>query len=114
MNKVGIKQFYNTKYDAKNPEFWKSIDLPNGPDKEYVCIGVKASNYFMPKETLSEKGPGGGGWILMVASSALASVQRVVDVGMGEMGSKMTSYRPSLNHKTCLLLHARNDSAGRV
>eukprot|EP00913_Durusdinium_trenchii_P016523 g15529.t2 len=65
MNKVGIKQFYNTKYDAKNTEFWKSIDLPNGADKEYVCIGVKASNYFMPKETLSEKGPGGGGWILM-------------------------------------------------
>ncbi|CAK9062068.1 unnamed protein product [Durusdinium trenchii] len=61
MNKVGIKQFYNTKYDAKNTEFWKSIDLPNGADKEYVCIGVKASNYFMPKETLSEKGPGGGG-----------------------------------------------------
>merc|ERR1719282_337284 len=29
----------------------------------YVCIGVKASNYFMPKETLSDKGPGGGGWI---------------------------------------------------
>merc|ERR1712146_861765 len=27
--------------------------------------GVKASNYFMPPETLSEKGPGGGGWILM-------------------------------------------------
>merc|ERR1712014_387912 len=23
----------------------------------------KASNYFMPKETLSDKGPGGGGWI---------------------------------------------------
>ena len=69
MNKVGIKQFYNTKYDAKNPDFWKSIEIPNGPDKEYVCIGVKASNYFMPKETLSEKGPGGGGWILMVACS---------------------------------------------
>eukprot|EP00435_Cladocopium_sp_Y103_P071811 s226_g38.t1 len=62
---VGIKQFYNTKYDAKNPDFWKAIEMPNGPDKEYVCIGVKASNYFMPKETLSEKGPGGGGWILM-------------------------------------------------
>ena len=74
MNKVGIKQFYNTKYDAKNPEFWKSIDMVSGPDKEYVCIGVKASNYFMPKETLSEKGPGGGGWILMAASSA-CSVQ---------------------------------------
>ena len=65
MAKVGIKQFYNTKYDAKDPEFWKKIELPSGPDKEYVCIGVKASNYFMPKETLSEKGPGGGGWILM-------------------------------------------------
>jgi len=26
---------------------------------------VKASNYFMPKETLSDKGPGGGGWIHM-------------------------------------------------
>lgn len=49
----------------KNPEFWKQIGLPNGADKEYVCIGVKASNYFMPPETLSEKGPGGGGWILM-------------------------------------------------
>merc|ERR1711988_957877 len=65
MDKVGIKQFYSTKCDAKSPEFWKRIELPNGPDKEYVCIGVKASNYFMPKETLSEKGPGGGGWILM-------------------------------------------------
>jgi hypothetical protein len=73
MNKVGIKQFYNTKYDAKNPDFWKSIEMPNGPDKEYVCIGVKASNYFMPKETLSEKGPGGGGWILMVVCSEFFS-----------------------------------------
>ena len=32
-------------------------------DKEMVCIGIKASNYFMPKATLSDKGPGGGGWI---------------------------------------------------
>merc|ERR1711963_910350 len=63
MTKKGIKQFYSTKYDAKSPEFWKKIELPNGVDKEYVCIGVKASNYFMPKETLSDKGPGGGGWI---------------------------------------------------
>jgi len=65
MDKHGIKQHYSTKYDGKNPEFWKSIGLEGGVDKEYVCIGVKASNYFMPKETLSEKGPGGGGWILM-------------------------------------------------
>jgi len=65
MTKHGIKQFYQMKYDAKSDEFWRKIELPNRPDKEYVCIGVKASNYFMPKETLSEKGPGGGGWILM-------------------------------------------------
>ena len=76
MNKVGIKQFYNTKYDAKDPEFWKKIDLPSGPDKEYVCIGVKASNYFMPKETLSEKGPGGGGWILMVPWRRVGKIDR--------------------------------------
>jgi len=65
MEKKGIKQFYGMKYDAKSQEFWNSINLPNKPDKEYVCIGVKASNYFMPTETTSEKGPGGGGWILM-------------------------------------------------
>lgn len=65
MTKHGIKQFYQMKYDAKSDEFWNKIELPNRPDKEYVCIGVKSSNYFMPKETLSEKGPGGGGWILM-------------------------------------------------
>jgi len=65
MDKHGIKQHYSTKYDGKSPEFWAKIGLPGGVDKEYVCIGVKASNYFMPKETLSEKGPGGGGWILM-------------------------------------------------
>merc|ERR1711915_383019 len=65
MTKKGIKQTYSTKYDGKNPEFWKGIGCEGGVDKEYVCIGVKASNYFMPPETLSEKGPGGGGWILM-------------------------------------------------
>ncbi|CAK9072932.1 unnamed protein product [Durusdinium trenchii] len=63
MAACGIKEFYNCKYDPKNPEFWKQIELPNGADEIYVCIGVKASNYFMPAETLSDKGPGGGGWI---------------------------------------------------
>merc|ERR1712070_388848 len=65
MHATGIKEFYNMKYNPKDPEFWKSIELPDGPDIEYVCIGVKASNYFMPKEVLSDKGPGGGGWIHM-------------------------------------------------
>jgi len=71
MDKKGVKQFYNQKYNKDSPDFWKGIDLPNGPDKEYICIGVKASNYFMPKETLSEKGPGGGGWILMKQNLAV-------------------------------------------
>jgi len=63
MSAVGIKEFYNCKYDAKSDDFWKSIELPNRADVEYICIGVKASNYFMPKCVLSDKGPGGGGWI---------------------------------------------------
>jgi len=63
MSAVGIKEFYGLKYEPKNPDFWKAVELPNGADLTYVCMGVKASNYFMPKDTLSDKGPGGGGWI---------------------------------------------------
>jgi len=63
MNKVGINTHYNIKYAPKEDAFWKQIGCEGGVDKEYVCIGVKASNYFMPKDTLSDKGPGGGGWI---------------------------------------------------
>jgi len=63
MSAVGIKEFYGLKYEPKNPDFWKAVELPGGADYTYVCMGVKASNYFMPKETLSDKGPGGGGWI---------------------------------------------------
>merc|ERR1712187_327702 len=63
MNASGIKEFYSCKYDPKSPDFWKHIELPDGATCTYVCIGVKASNYFMPPETLSDKGPGGGGWI---------------------------------------------------
>merc|ERR1712176_635339 len=63
MEASGIKQFYGLKYDPKSEEFWKKIELPKGADETYVCIGVKASNFFMPAETLSDKGPGGGGWI---------------------------------------------------
>jgi len=56
MDASGIKQFYKTFFAATDPEFWKKIELPNGIEKgavkSYVCIGVKASNYFMPEETL--------------------------------------------------------------
>jgi len=63
MSAVGIKEFYGLKYEPKSQEFLDKIELPKGADLTYVCMGVKASNYFMPKETLSDKGPGGGGWI---------------------------------------------------
>jgi len=63
MKRNGISQFYKIKYAPQDSGFWSKIELPEKADKEYVCIGVKASNYFMPKDTLSEKGPGGGGWI---------------------------------------------------
>jgi len=63
MSAAGIKEFYSCKYDPKSKDFWNKIELPDGADEQYVCIGVKASNYFMPKCVLSDKGPGGGGWI---------------------------------------------------
>ena len=61
----GIEEFYKRKYDSKNEEFWKKIELPGDADDSYVCIGVKASNHFMPQETLSEKGLGSDDWIIM-------------------------------------------------
>jgi len=63
MTEAGIHEYYNTKYDPKSEEFWAKISLPGGATESYICIGVKASNYFMPNEVLSDKGPGGGGWI---------------------------------------------------
>lgn len=63
MSAAGIKEHYSCKYDPKSDEFWNKIELPKGADETYVCIGVKASNYFMPQDVLSDKGPGGGGWI---------------------------------------------------
>jgi len=65
MDKVGIKQFYGIKYEPTNQAFWDKIELPNRADDIFVCMGVKATNWFMPAETLSDKGPGGGGWIHM-------------------------------------------------
>jgi len=63
MKKVGVKSFYGIKYEPNKEEFWKKIGMNGKADITYVCMGVKASNYFMPGETLSDKGPGGGGWI---------------------------------------------------
>jgi hypothetical protein len=66
----GISTFYGLKYPgpfekSKGDDFWKTVKLEDGADKTYVCMGVKASNYFMPAETLSKFGPMGGKWIMM-------------------------------------------------
>jgi len=63
MDRMGIKQKYGVKYNPKEPQYWTGLGMEKEPDLTYVCMGVKASNYFMPPEVLSDKGPGGGGWI---------------------------------------------------
>jgi len=78
MKANGIKTAYGVKYAPNEPGFYEKIGMQGAPDVTFVCIGVKASSYFMPKEALSgynpleadkkEKdmkkvGPGGGGWI---------------------------------------------------
>jgi len=66
MHAHGIDEHYELKYDASSADFWKRCNLEyQGVDETYVCMGVKASNYFMPDETLSKGGPGGGKWINM-------------------------------------------------
>ncbi|CAE8663795.1 unnamed protein product, partial [Polarella glacialis] len=64
MQRNGIRTYYGVKYDKEGRQFWGKIGLPSGADKTYILSGVKNSNYFMPKNTLSDKGPGGGGWVL--------------------------------------------------
>jgi len=65
MQKVGINCVYGVKYEPNSDAFWEKIGLPNRADETYICMGVKASNYYLPKEVLSDKGPGGGGWIVI-------------------------------------------------
>merc|ERR1712224_538693 len=73
MKKVGINCFFGLKYEPNNQTFWNTIGLPNKADATYVCMGVKASNSFMPADTLSEKGPGGGKWILIKKNLAVCT-----------------------------------------
>jgi len=65
MKRNYIKTKYGAKYDPKSDRFWTRVELPERAAKTYIVTGVKHSNYFMPSQTLSEQGPGGGGWILM-------------------------------------------------
>ena len=48
MQAAGTKELCKYKYDPEPPEFGKNINARQA-NEIYVCIGVKASNYFMPK-----------------------------------------------------------------
>jgi len=94
MEKRKIHQYYQKSYPMPftNPtkkaydDFYESIGYGNQarPDKEYVCLGVKASNYFMPSDVKSNGGPGGGGWIMMDMTLA------VVDKNTGKKWCTIT------------------------
>jgi hypothetical protein len=78
MDNNGITQHYEQKY-SDNVAFYEGVGYGNArPTKSFDCRGVKASNYFMEEDTLSEKGPGGGKWILM--NKTLAVTTRSGDV----------------------------------
>ena len=58
----GTADFCSEDMPASNiKEFWKKTELPSGGDDSHVCADVKATKWFMPEKTLSEKGLSGGG-----------------------------------------------------
>eukprot|EP00929_Paragymnodinium_shiwhaense_P118143 TRINITY_DN8987_c2_g1_i1.p1 TRINITY_DN8987_c2_g1~~TRINITY_DN8987_c2_g1_i1.p1 ORF type:complete len:504 (+),score=99.58 TRINITY_DN8987_c2_g1_i1:120-1631(+) len=65
MEKTGIATHYMVKFDAASQKFWQKVGLAEGAQRTYDLSGVRHSNTFMPKDTLSDRGPGGGGWILV-------------------------------------------------
>jgi len=70
MQKVGVQEKYGLKYAPANRPFWQKVGMPEKADQNpkegvFSCQGVQAANFFMPEETKSKTGPGGGGWILI-------------------------------------------------
>merc|ERR1712029_127816 len=54
------------KYNPQSEVFWQKLGLDSADVKRiYETHCIRHSNSFMPKETLSDRGPGGGGWILV-------------------------------------------------
>jgi len=64
MRRRGIRTFYEVKYEPQSNAFWQHVGLPGHADATYVLHGFGAKNGFMPLATVSNRGPGGGGWIL--------------------------------------------------
>jgi hypothetical protein len=74
MDNANIQQYYEQKFEDSS-KFYENVGYPSGqkPIRSFDCRGVKASNYFMEADTLSDKGPGGGKWILMDKSLAVTT-----------------------------------------
>ncbi|CAK0829609.1 unnamed protein product [Prorocentrum cordatum] len=64
MDTHGIETFYEKAYDPKRMSFWTEIGLQRRADFVYVLNGISAHNGFLPPQTTSGKGPGGGGWVV--------------------------------------------------
>ena len=64
---------------------WKRIELPGGADDPYVCIKVKASNYFMPNEAFAQES--GQKWLahrVQISSVRVYRRMRCVGFAMGQ------------------------------
>jgi len=68
MKEKGIATFYEVNYEPENSYFWQKVGMSKAADVTYDLRNVSARNGFMPASTVSEKGPGGGGWILTNAN----------------------------------------------
>jgi NADH dehydrogenase FAD-containing subunit len=102
LKKVGDKmakvQFNEqTKKLDETPVNWAEAfgNMPQ-PDKEYSCIGVKASNYFIDDKCLSKDGPGGGGWILMDKTLAVTKVCKAEKVIVTDAPSHTDAHKKEL------------------
>lgn len=65
MQSKGIRTCYGVAYEPEKAEFWQEVGVGEPANIVYNLQGMSARNQFMPAETLSSKGPGGGGgWIV--------------------------------------------------
>lgn len=64
MRASGIHLQCGIAYEPDSEDFWQKVGFAGKSDLTYHTIGVSARNGFMPAATLSQRGPGGGGWVL--------------------------------------------------
>ena len=81
--------------------FWKKTELPSGGDDSHVCAGVKATNWFMPEKTLSEKGlSGGGSMVEMPVARTREETQQVANTHVQHVINTVEVEMPKINQMT--------------